>query len=520
MIKLKSELVPRPRRPSRRAVILGAILLALFLLVLGLLVERWRGQYALSRWKDRMTSQGEIFEAGRLWPQPTAQSRAFSNQLRQAIGQLPAGFSRYAGLMSGIVVQEPGLARRGSQEPSPVLNPSRDGTDTWEDLARQIRLAQPALQSLRRILSTPPLDLGYDVVGTLKKFGTTHFVPIRSAAQALQAAALSDVHRGDLTGAKDNLVALAGFQKLYADDPTLVTYMMRVAVLGLSIDTAWDALQAEGWTDAQLEELQRAFQGDDLLAQLPRANEAERAWRLFEYHWFSSHSYLAWVARYQPILQAFGQDTPASPQVLATRYFREWVSHPLWRFAWADQEQMEYLKTAQRELDVLRGAVKIGSWKRLNRDVDSIQRAYRAPVASWRFYLQLPLPDQVIYPRDDKQYPGPNFTRAWFTSMKNMTLGQMVTAAIAVKRYEARHGKVPVNLETLVPEFLAQVPLDYMDGQPLRYKIRPDGSACLYSVGEDTEDNQSDPTPQTSERQQPSAWDGRDWVWPRVASSQ
>ena len=406
------------------------------------------------------------------------------------MAQLPPGLNRYAGQISAIVVQEPGIARRGSQEPDPVLNASWDGTNTWQDLQAQVQQAQPALESLRSILRNPPPDLGYDLVGTLEKFGIPNFVSVRRAAQALQAAALSDLHRGDLVGAKENLLALAAFKKLNAGDPALVTYMIRVAVLGLSIDTAWDALQADGWTDAQLAELQQAFQCDDFLAQLPRAMEAERASQLYEYRWFSSHSYLAWVDRYQPIYQAFGHDIPASPQVLASRYFREWVSHPLWRFAWADQEQGEYLKTAQQELDALREAVKTGSWKKLSRQMDSIQGAYRAPFASWRFYLELPMPHQVICPIGKHQHPYRHFTRAWSTSMKNLTLGQMATAAIALKRYEARHGKAPETLDALVPEFLSQVPHDFMDGQPLRYKLRSDGSYCLYSVAEDTQDDQ------------------------------
>jgi len=57
-----------------------------------------------------------------------------------------------------------------------------------------------------------------------------------------------------------------------------------------------------------------------------------------------------------------------------------------------------------------------------------------------------------------------------------------------------------------------------MDGQTLRYKVRPDGTYCLYSVADDTEDNQGDPTPQTGDQQQSSAWKGRDWVWPRAAN--
>jgi hypothetical protein len=273
-------------------VVLGVPFLAFSLVLAGLMLERLRGQYDLSRFKKQMTAKGEIFEANRLWPQPSAQGLAFSNEMRQAIAQLPPGLNRYAGSLSGIVLQEPGLARRGSQQPKPIHNPSPDGTNTWEDLERQIGQAQPALQSLRRLLSSPPPDQGYDVVGTVEQFGIPHFVPSRSAAQALQAAAISDLQRGDLTRAKDNLLALAAFKRLYADDPSLMAYMIRMAVLGLSIDTAWDALQADGWTDAQLAELQHAFQCDELVAQLPRVMEAERALRVFEYEWFASHSYL------------------------------------------------------------------------------------------------------------------------------------------------------------------------------------------------------------------------------------
>src|SRR5262249_30967915 len=129
--------------------------------------------------------------------------------------------------------------------------------------------------------------------------------------------------------------------------------MIRVAVLGLSIDAAWDALQAQGWTDQQLAELQQAFQCQQLLAQMPRSMEAERAVRIFELNWFANHSYLAWVGRYQPVLQSFGQKPSVSPRAVATRYWREWVFHPVWKFAWAEQEELEYLRNQQQVLEVL-----------------------------------------------------------------------------------------------------------------------------------------------------------------------
>ena len=521
VIKLRAALETRPLAPRRYRLFRVVFLLVLAGLA-ALLVERWRGQLALSLWKHRMAAKGEVFEVSRIWPQPSAQGRAFSNQLDCAVAQLPQGLSQYAGQISGIVVEEPGVGRRGSQEPSPNLGYTWGGTNrlehgSWVDLEMEIREAQPALWSLRKILSSPPSDPGYDFRLRSEKLSIPNFVNVRRAAQALQAASLFDLHRGNLAAAKDNLVALAAFTRLYADDPTLVNYMIRVAVLGLSIETAWDAVQAEGWTDTQLAELQQAFGCNELLAQMPRTMEAERALLLFEWDWISSHSYMALVARYQRIYEALGRNTSPAVDVLATRYYREWVFHPLWKFAWAGQEQLEYLENAQPELEVLREAVKTGSWKQLNRRMESFHGAYRPPWASWRFYLELPFADHIIGSTDTHQYPYPNFTRAWLISMKNLTLCQMLTAAISVKRYESRHGKPPSGLEALVPELMASLPRDFMDGQPLRYKVRSDGSYCLYSVAEDAHDDQGSAVPPADDHQPPSAWNGRDWVWPRAA---
>jgi hypothetical protein len=522
MIKLKSE----TETPSRRSRLPRLFVLLVLVVFAILLLEKCLGHWALSRWKSRMAAQGEVFEADRLWPQPTAQGRAFSNQMQQAIAQLHPGLNRYAGLVSGFLVQEPGLARRGSQEPSPVLNPSRDGTNTWEDLAQQIRQAQPVLQSLQRILTHPPADNGGEILPRLEHLSRPSFVDLRRAAQGLQAATMSDLHCGGLEGAKENLVALAAITRVYADDPTLVNYMIHIAVLGLSIEAAWDALQADGWTDAQLADLQQAFQCDQLLAQMPRAIAAQRASQLYELQWFSSHSYLAWVGRFQSLYEAIGHPIPNAdaPDALVTRYFRQWVFHPVWKFAWADEEQLEYLEQVQKELDILRAAVKTGSGYELSQRLDSYLKAYRPPLACWRFYLALPWMDQSSEGfgawRDKREYPYADFTRAWSISMKNLTLGQMVTAVIALKRYEARYGKAPVTLDTLVPEFLAQVPRDLMDGQPLRYRLNTDGSFTLYSVGEDGQDGGGDPSTADSDKdwQNKPPWAGRDWVWPRAVA--
>jgi len=61
--------------------------------------------------------------------------------------------------------------------------------------------------------------------------------------------------------------------------------------------------------------------------------------------------------------------------------------------------------------------------------------------------------------------------------------------AAACARYYIRHSRYPAQLSDLVPAFLASVPLDPIDGKPLRYRLNPDGSAAVYSVFTDLDDD-------------------------------
>jgi hypothetical protein len=57
-----------------------------------------------------------------------------------------------------------------------------------------------------------------------------------------------------------------------------------------------------------------------------------------------------------------------------------------------------------------------------------------------------------------------------------------------------------------------------MDGHDLRYRLNPDGTYLLYSVGSDGVDNGGDPTPEEGKR--PGFLNGRDWVWSRPATAE
>ena len=104
--------------------------------------------------------------------------------------------------------------------------------------------------------------------------------------------------------------------------------------------------------------------------------------------------------------------------------------------------------------------------------------------------------------------------------MRQETQRSLMIAAIALQRYQLCYGKLPPDLESLAPEFLAAVPVDFMNGQPLHYRVEPDGSFRLYSVGLDGQDDGGNPEPVSAWKSYSSLFDGRDAVWPRLASSE
>jgi len=110
----------------------------------------------------------------------------------------------------------------------------------------------------------------------------------------------------------------------------------------------------------------------------------------------------------------------------------------------------------------------------------------------------------------------PNFTRAGERAVQTETERQLTLAAIALKRFQMRQGKLPPSLEALVPELLPTVPYDYMSAKPLIYRLKADGSYVLYSVGEDGKDDGGDPIPPPGAP--PGLWGCRDAVWPSPAN--
>ena len=95
MIKPK----PQPKRAWFNHPLVLICVVLLYGLTAAVVLERWRGQWALNSWKRAMTAKGEIFEAQRLWPPASEANLEFSNRLAQATSATRGGLSYYAGYL-------------------------------------------------------------------------------------------------------------------------------------------------------------------------------------------------------------------------------------------------------------------------------------------------------------------------------------------------------------------------------------------------------------------------------------
>ena len=181
----------------------------------------------------------------------------------------------------------------------------------------------------------------------------------------------------------------------------------------------------------------------------------------------------------------------------------------IWRFAWLDQAQLHGLKGVYGLLEINRAAA-------VGKSLAGVQPA----LARLEARLEEKDTNRGLYDRLRYAGAAPFFplSRCLTKAMRAETERSTVLCAIALKRYSLRHAKPPASLDALVPEFLSAVPIDYMDGQPMRYKLLSDGSPLLYSVGDDGKDDGGDATLLPGKTSRRNLWDRKDFVWPLPAT--
>jgi len=481
-------------KPMRVVLALGIVVFTT--IILGTCSHRSASRDALAKYKSDLRAKGEKLSWADLgYPRKPEPANRFDQLVAQA-SKLKSS-KLQPGALDLFSFVGPGKARVAWQMPRPPFNPSwstNSNALSWEDSSTEFAMAADTLEAIREVAQNPPRYFYYDPTnwGNQPK---SPYVEMRTAAQWLSGDAIAALHDGQLDRAQTSLHALTQLAQFNREDLTLVSQMIRTAIAGLGLAVTWEALQAQGWNEESLSALQRDWESVGLTDAIEKGMTGERASGEAVFSLMRS----AGRAERMKMFRGFGT-MPA--RRTAKDYFEQFVLLPIWR-ANADEDETFFLEFHQRSLDSIRKAQNGASWQSVKVELQTnmvlLDKALSEPMGSVRHRISA--------------IAIPNTMKAATVVARSETQRRLTVTAIALERYRLRHGRLPPDLDALVPDFLPAVPLDPMSGKPLRYSLRTDGSFLLYSVGEDGRDDKGDPSLQSAPNHV-DLWSGRDAVWP------
>ena len=495
---------------SLRTKFRAGVLLALGLAMAWPIAAHYRAKWKVELYRRELKAKGEKVAISELIPPRLIDSPNGARALLTVGGRLSS--LDLSNLPPTMKLLAPGHALVAWNQ---AFLPTADSTNIWPGLSGTLDQNGNIIADARAALEDPVIafDLNYSQGFNL---AVSHLMCVKRVSQWLSAAAILDLHEGRSSNAWENLQALIALVEKNKTEPLMISELVRIALGQIALNATWEALQCSDWRDEQLGELQKMWASVDLLTQAESVLAMERAMgeKVFaegrqSYAVITSGSFSA-GAKGSGLaeLTQMGKDVLDDPKeglrALARRYPGYWA----WRCWQSYEDELANMQIVQAGIEAGRVARKdraLGlALKQLGQTAAAIQNAH-PNVGKWLGY----------------SLASDGMVDRFLSRVSTLEIERsLLIAAIALKRCQLKHGAYPENLAALVPEFLPETPRDAMDGQPLRYRLKPDGSFLLYSVGEDGEDNGGDaaPTKPGSVLATKQWWKARDAVWPMPAT--
>ena len=398
-------------------------------------------------------------------------------------------------------------------------------TNTWEETEAVLAQDDQALELLEQIIERPVLDFHLDYRQGFSLM-LPHLGALKQATQRLSYGAVLELHRGDSEAAAIKVRTVLAIAKGMADERLVISQLVRMAIAHIALAANWELLQSANATDEQLAALQRDWTGLEFSPAVENALLMERAIAEMTLARMRNSS-----AAFNQVANGWGStrnassagnwlDQAAELTVLKTK-------ETVWHFAWSYPDQLKALQGHQAVIEAVR-QFKNGEPFKVALENEEKRLNELGIIAR-------PNDSDVLFDFNDMDLRS-LFSRSVLSlqSLLRRVLvveasRRMTLTAIALKRYQLRHGSYPRELAALEPDFLRTIPRDPVDGQRLRYRLNPDGTFLLYSIGEDGDDNGGDAssanenTSFSSQRGRDEtklfSWlRGRDLVWPQPAT--
>ena len=477
-------------------------------------------------YKKFLIAKGEKLEISEVLPSPVSPESNGVAVVRSAFALLISASDDWTNLPSTMRMVAPGRAMVGWQQPDVR---GYDFTNSWENVMAASAANGPAAELLRQAALFPALDfqLKYNDGAFLM---LPHLAPLKHSSQRLSAAAMCALHNGDAVSATTNLcVALALVQEMQAERIT-ISQLVRIAMASIVASASWELLQSTNVTDADLAALQAGWERLEFIRASGNTMLMDRA--ITEVTIKKLRASRAEFNRMTGLYGSIGMggSSSSSSWTSSGDWFEDakdltkagWDKTKLagatfmWRVSWTYSDELHALQGKQLVLESLRtiGTNQFFQPAYSNLDV----QLYKLGMTNSSGDLLVDFDDLNLRSMFSGSIGSMSATVR--KTMAAETCRRVVITAIALKRFQLKHGTFPEKLSELMPEYVAAVPLDAVDGQPLRYRQNGDGTYLLYSVGEDGLDGGGDLTPAKTTTSSIWNWQrGRDWVWPQPATS-
>lgn len=497
-----------------RRKLLIAVGIGLALTILIPVIHHYKLRFALDNYLAQLKAKGEPLELAQVVPPPLTPERNSAPLFWQAVSLRHTNLNILETNPPPAMHQvAPGKAMIGWLQPE-----IRDENiiNSWQDVRDGLAQDEGALKLLSQLTNNSAFDFHLQYDGRYAMLAT-NLPTEKRAVQLLTASAIYNLHNGDTAAAVSNVQTALVLVTGTDDERTAISQLVRMAMAAIASAATWEILQATNITDEELTRLQAAWAQPEFIRAWNRSLPVEREgdvtmveqWRKFD---AELGRYLGLEKNARDVL-GMPDDSDSFPDKvkLRARIF-------LWRYWWSYADELLYLKGFEVLTSTAHAVETNGAFlPALNRQkagLDQLGISRLTNSSSFLFY-------------------GPEIFD-WIQAKSIVTLGrvaqrvmraeaerQIVMTAIALKRYQLAHGNYPAKLDSLVPEFLAKTPPDPVDGQPLRYRLQPDGNYLLYSIGENGIDDGGNPAIKEEGHFSGFFWESPqalDWIWPQPAT--
>ncbi len=448
--------------------------------------EDWRGWHAWNHFKHQWEAKGERFDPASVIPPTVPDDQNFAltpivascylgvldqngrqlrpadtnvvNRLKMAVApngkSPPNGIgNRQKSTMTDLRVWQ--QYYRAQAETADAFPVARQPQSPAADVLLALSKYDSAIKELRQASKLPasrfPLEYNKEDPWAIL---LPHLAALKGCAQVLQLRAIAELQNGQSEQALDDVKLMLRLTDSVRTEPFLISHLVRIAILQIVLQPVWEGLARHQWSETQLIELDRELARLDFLSdyKLPMRGELVFQGSMFDF--------LRRHPEQFPNLPADGNfiKTPLPARII-------------WRLipsGWLYQNQLRCARPmVERYLplsDVNRGIISPTAARQADAVIEADTKHRNPYNVAEKLFL-------------------PALGAAARKFANGQSSADMARVALALERYRLAHGAYPESLDMLTPQFIAKLPHDVINSQPLHYRPEPGGQFVLYSVG-------------------------------------